>query len=178
MKNKNNIRSGAGSPAPFSEPFPVDRAREKKAAVTLEADAEQRAAIAAFLGLPAVSALKAEFEVAPLSRGRFDVRGTLRARVTQTCVVSLEAFESDVEEAIEAVFGPDASAPAAGAKAEVTVSFDPDKEPPDTIVDGMIDLGALALEFLTLALDPYPRDRKSTRLNSSHIPLSRMPSSA
>ena len=28
----------------------------------------------------------------------------------------------------------------------------------------------------TVALDP--RDRKSTRLNSSHIPLSRMPSSA
>ena len=26
--------------------------------------------------------------------------------------------------------------------------------------------------------DGYPTDRKSTRLNSSHIPLSRMPSSA
>jgi hypothetical protein len=32
---------------------------------------------------------------------------------------------------------------------------DPDE--PDEIVDGRIDLGALASEFLTLALDPYPR---------------------
>ena len=31
---------------------------------------------------------------------------------------------------------------------------------------------------LEIALDRNPLDRKSTRLNSSHIPLSRMPSSA
>ena len=28
---------------------------------------------------------------------------------------------------------------------------------PDPIVDGKIDLGALAAEFLALGLDPYPR---------------------
>ena len=32
--------------------------------------------------------------------------------------------------------------------------------------------------LLMLGANPYARDRKSTRLNSSHIPLSRMPSSA
>ena len=31
------------------------------------------------------------------------------------------------------------------------------EDPPDPIVDGRIDLGALAVEFLALALDPYPR---------------------
>ena len=30
-------------------------------------------------------------------------------------------------------------------------------DPPDPIVDGKIDLGALAAEFVALALDPYPR---------------------
>jgi hypothetical protein len=67
--------------------------------------------------------------------------------------VSLEDFESVVEEPVEAVFGPEE----AGGKTPVTVSLDPEQEPPDAIVDGKIDLGALALEFLTLALDPYPR---------------------
>ncbi len=36
--------------------------------------------------------------------------------------------------------------------------------------------GPLAL--IRSTIDPSNRDRKSTRLNSSHIPLSRMPSSA
>ena len=30
-------------------------------------------------------------------------------------------------------------------------------EPPDEIVNGQIDLGALTAEFLALGLDPYPR---------------------
>ena len=32
-----------------------------------------------------------------------------------------------------------------------------DDDEPDPIVDGKIDLGALAAEFLALGLDPYPR---------------------
>ena len=46
----------------------------------------------------------------------------------------------------------------------------------------LIDVGGLVLGLYgALALRSYfvdPKDRKSTRLNSSHIPLSRMPSSA
>ena len=34
---------------------------------------------------------------------------------------------------------------------------DEQADPPDPIVDGRIDLGAIALEFLTLSLDLYPR---------------------
>ena len=37
---------------------------------------------------------------------------------------------------------------------------------------------ALLLQKAMKAKDPRAADRKSTRLNSSHIPLSRMPSSA
>ena len=32
-----------------------------------------------------------------------------------------------------------------------------EEEPPEPIVDGTIDLGGVTLEFLALALDPYPR---------------------
>ena len=32
-----------------------------------------------------------------------------------------------------------------------------DVDAPDPIVDGKIDLGALAAEFMVLGLDPYPR---------------------
>ncbi len=37
-----------------------------------------------------------------------------------------------------------------------TVAFG-GEDPPDPIIDGKIDLGALAAEFFALGLDPYPR---------------------
>ena len=37
------------------------------------------------------------------------------------------------------------------------IDFDPEHEPPETIIDGVIDIGELAAQFLALALDPYPR---------------------
>ena len=41
----------------------------------------------------------------------------------------------------------------------------------------LLILGGMALWFNGVSIGPWS-DRKSTRLNSSHIPLSRMPSSA
>ena len=32
-----------------------------------------------------------------------------------------------------------------------------DDEPPEPLVDGTLDLGGLAVEFLILGIDPYPR---------------------
>ena len=62
--------------------------------------------------------------------------------------------EVDVDEPVEARFLPrDAKRPAPESVGDPVL--DPDE--PDEIVDGGIDLGALAAEFLTLALDPYPR---------------------
>ena len=43
---------------------------------------------------------------------------------------------------------------------------------------GVSDLVAQDVHSMGLIHDLYIQDRKSTRLNSSHIPLSRMPSSA
>ena len=73
-----------------------------------------------------------------------------------------EPFPARVEEPIDIAFAPPARPVVARRgqelkepKAlEVELS---DQDPPDEIVDGKIDLGALAAEFLALGLDPYPR---------------------
>ena len=33
----------------------------------------------------------------------------------------------------------------------------PDEEPPEPLIGGKLDLGAIATEFLILGIDPYPR---------------------
>ena len=137
----------------FSRPVRVETLPRDGLEETIEANAEERAALARLNGLPDVARLSAKLRIAKWKRG-VQVEGTLSARVTQTCVVSLEPFEVDVEEPVEARFLPrDAKKPAPESDADGF--FDPDA--PDELIDGKIDLGALAAEFLTLALDPYPR---------------------
>lgn len=141
---------GRSDAPPFSWPVIVTDVPPKGMDVTIEADDRERAALAADFGLPAIGALKAEFHLAHTSIG-LRVTGTVRARVTQTCSVTLEPFEADVREqvAVDYANGPQHTiADHEGFAAD---------DPPDEIIGGKIDVGALAAEFLALGLDPYPR---------------------
>ena len=137
----------------FSRPVRVETLPRDGLIGTIEATPEERAALARLNGLPDIARLTARFRIAKWKRG-VRVEGEVSARVTQTCVATLEPFEVEVEEPVEARFLPrDAKKPAP--EPVLDESADPDE--PDELVDGRIDLGALASEFLTLALDPYPR---------------------
>jgi hypothetical protein len=148
---------------PFSYLLEVDRVPEEGLDLAISASSVERQALADFDKIPAIERLDAEFHIARRADGSFNVSGEVRARVTQTCVVSLEPFESEIIEAIDVDFAPSAEAeqarPTAARRAETDLeSVDLDKDdPPDPIIEGKIDLGALASEFFALGLDPYPR---------------------
>jgi len=106
--------------------------------------------------VPAIASLAADLRVAPFGRDGLSVSGEIAARLTQTCVATLEDFESSVVAPVDIRFSPDGVDP----NAEIDLSELVDVEgedPPDLLVDGRIDLGAIIAEFLVLALDPYPR---------------------
>jgi hypothetical protein len=108
------------------------------------------AALADAYGLVAVQTFEAGFHVRKQGQKRYAVRGVLHALVTQTCVVSLEPFETLVDAMIDVEFAP------SGDKPDGAARFAGPQDPPDPMVNGQIDLGALAAEFLALNLDPYP----------------------
>ena len=78
----------------------------------LEADAAARKALAAVGGLREVVSLRASFDVTPKRDGRFQVIGRVSARIGQTCVVTLDPIESDIDEAIDLIFAPPEQIPA------------------------------------------------------------------
>ena len=123
--------------------------------VKLSADAATRAAIAAHAGLRSLDRLEAAFEVTRRGRDGLRVTGEVNADVGQACVVTLEPVYNKVSERLEIDFLP-ASATAHVRTLADTVE-DGGEEPPELLKDGSVDLGALAVEFLMLGLDPYPR---------------------
>jgi uncharacterized metal-binding protein YceD (DUF177 family) len=124
----------------------------------LEADEGARARIAKALGLDALLSLKAELRTSPWLDGVL-IDGRWRARVRQTCGVTLEPFDSDLEGGIHVRAVPQGSA-ALGGTDEVGGELDLDPEsddPPDVLPDDRIELGAYVVEDLSLAIDPFPR---------------------
>ena len=91
-------------------------------------------------------------------RDGLHVVGRVSATVGQTCVVTLEPIENEVEEAVDLVFAPAAAVETARRGAPVSgrsrVAAD---DAPEPLVGGVVDLGVIATEFLTLGIDPYPR---------------------
>jgi uncharacterized metal-binding protein YceD (DUF177 family) len=73
--------------------------------------------------------------------------------VTQTCVVTLEEFDNQIEEPISLRFAP-AEEITDNPDGPVDIEGD---DPPDPLINGGIDLADVVGEFLALAVDPYPR---------------------
>jgi uncharacterized metal-binding protein YceD (DUF177 family) len=122
----------------------------------IEAGDAERQAIATMAGLRELSRLTASLDLSHAGGGQVRVVGHVRATVGQTCVVTLEPLTSEVQEDIDVMFSPDAPVAAEASQAHDDDDT-PVADPPEPIVGGEIDLGALAAEFLILGLDPYPR---------------------
>ena len=147
---------------PFVRPVRVESVPEGGVEHAIEASEAERRALAKLNGLPAIGRLAARFALSRAGRGIIRVRGDVKAEVTQTCVISLESFDVVLQEPVDVRFAPVAAgspsrrAPSI-ASAEAGAFAIRDEDEPDPIVDGKIDLGALAAEFMVLGLDPYPR---------------------
>jgi hypothetical protein len=150
---------------PFSRTVVVDSVGEGGLHVNFVATAAECAETARLDDLVALRDFTVEAQLIRRGREGLNAKGRVRAVVTQTCVVTLEPFESQVDEPFEIAFAPEAEARAAYERALAELEAAPDKarllaeqpDPPDPIIDGRIDLGLLACEFLALGLDPHPR---------------------
>ncbi|AOO81919.1 YceD family protein [Bosea vaviloviae] len=148
---------------PLSQPIRVEGIKLRPGDVTVSAPADALPRIAAALDLASLEALEARYT---LSRNgeKVKLEGTIQAKAHQICVVTLESFPVAITVPVKLDFAPEEEARAAARRGD---AGDEDKidievrlneaDPPEPILDGVIDLGAVTLEFLALALDPYPR---------------------
>jgi hypothetical protein len=142
------------APAPWSVPVAVDDVAESGEHIELVADAQTRAAVARVAGLRELPRLQATFDVTRYGAGGLRIEGRVSATVGQSCVVTLEPLANEVGEEVHLLFVPQTATIHEAGEAAVANSSDDDAEP---LSGGLIDVGALATEFLILGLDPYPR---------------------
>jgi len=149
----------ADTPSPVSFKANVGRLPHKGLPVVIDANAEQRAALAAEHALLSVENYRAELLVAPWKRNGVKVSGRVEADITQACIVTLEPIAAHIDEEVEALFLPEQSKLGRqGFEVGGEILLDAEgPDSPETFSGDTIDVGALAEQFFGLAIDPYPR---------------------
>jgi uncharacterized metal-binding protein YceD (DUF177 family) len=129
---------------------------DKTRVETIAASEEECAALAKRFDLQALSGLKARLTVLRVSEGNIvRIEGDIEAEVVQTCVVSLQGVPSEIKAHFDTYFTEDGKE---GFEEEQLLDIAIDDEVPDMVVNGgMLDLGELTAQYLSLELDPYPR---------------------
>lgn len=123
--------------------------------VVIEADAGERAALAARFGLPGVDSLHAE--VALEQRGSaIRATGTLRAAIRQACAISGEDFPANIEESLDLRFVEQGAInPALEEDGDIEIELEADDCDEIEYAGGSFDLGEAVAQTLGLAIDPY-----------------------
>jgi hypothetical protein len=147
-----------GKADPWSVPVTVAQIPDTGLHCDIEADPAVRDAMAAVAGLRGILSASASLDVAPKGGGRVHVAGRVRARIGQTCVVTLDPIENDIDEPVDLIFAPPDQIPELADLVDEVADSDAEiPDPPEPIVNGVIDLGRLATDAVFLAIDPYPR---------------------
>jgi len=155
MSRSNRVTN---KPDPWSVPLAVVQIPEHGLHREIEADPAAREAMAEVAGLREILSARAALDVTPKSGGRVHVGGHVRARIGQICVVTLDPIENEIDEAIDLVFAPPEQIPQLADLVDETLEIGAEiPDPPEPIVNGVIDLGRLATDALFLGIDPYPR---------------------
>ena len=127
--------------------------------VKLEPDKRERKRLA-----DEASVLSVEWFVAELVFKRWQVNvvsitGTVRANLTQECVVTLEPLQTTVHEEVDRTFVPEGSKllrPKLNNEGELIVDYD-GRDEPEPFVGENLDAWEIAIEHFLIGIDPYPR---------------------
>lgn len=145
--------------------FDVGELEGGRHSLSISPDAEARKRLAQRLGLVSLDDLKVDIVISRKSGEiAYHVKGHMDAGVTQSCVVTLEPVRSRIKEDFDAWFA-DSEAAVSIARlrherqsrtghGEVPVLSE--REDPEPLVNGKIDLGELVTQYLSLSINPYP----------------------
>jgi len=139
----------------FPRPVEIERILQEDIQERITASSDEKLALARFLEVERLDLLEADLTLVPWRQKGVKLTGRLRAVAEQTCVVTLEPITCRYEEEFSRTFLP-AERLAKQPRLEDIVDAEGD-DPPDPITGGVIDVGAVVLEELALAIDPYPR---------------------
>ncbi|MEE9374963.1 MAG: DUF177 domain-containing protein [Rhizobiaceae bacterium] len=145
--------------APFTMPINVRTLPKKGKHLNYSAPEPVLITIAKAYDLISVEDFKADCLITPWKRDGVELRGTVRANITQPCAITAAPLQAIVKEKVEMFFVPDGSKlakPRLNEEGEWVFDID-GTEIPDTYLGDSIDMAAVWLEFFSMGIDFFAR---------------------
>jgi hypothetical protein len=153
-------------PPEWSAPFDVGTLGAKAVTRTLTAPADAAAALSERFEVLGLRDIQAQITLERVQGGHvIKVTGHVTAQVDQECGITLALMTTHAHGNIEAYFAESSTivsfakgrAEAELRAGETEIPMTDEVDAPEPIVNGIINLGEVAAQFLSLAIDPYPR---------------------
>lgn len=151
--------------------------------VDISPDSAQMPLIAQRLGISSLNSLQASLFLSKSKGGvMVHVTGTLSAEIVQTCVVTLDPLRNRIEEQFEAWFADqehvvlfEKAKRAALTKHEMMdLPILEEQEDPEPLEDGKINVAELVVQYLCLAINPYPHTETHTAEETEKEPVAKI----
>lgn len=120
---------------------------------TLEANEQDRRALAVALDILACERLVVDYRVRPIGGTHFKASGRITADLVQACVATLEPVPETINESFSVAFWPADEIGGELPEGEIHL----DEEVPEPIEHGEIALGRFVYELIAVTMDPFPR---------------------
>ena len=165
--------------AEWSYSVDVEKLSSEPKRYQFEADERQRIDLARRLSIVSVEKAECIVTLQKVSSGIFHAIGTVQADVTQSCVVSLAPVPAHIEDEFEGWYSDKGANAVSFAKAradrdvkkgQTEIEVLEESADPEPIIGGKIDIGELATQYLSLALDPYPQAEGVDRVYAAPAP--------
>jgi len=147
-------------------PFHVESLSSSGKTLHMKAEDKFLKPIAERLQVLKVKSLEVECKLSTQNGGHIlNIQGRFKAEIVQECVVTLKPIESIIEDDFEAWYADHEKAVSFNrAKHQIEslecgdeIQILEEKEDPEALIDGQVDLGEVAIQFLSLTINPYPR---------------------
>ncbi|MBL4907618.1 MAG: DUF177 domain-containing protein [Sneathiella sp.] len=146
----------------------VERLGREPIVFSIVASDEERANLVTRLAIVDMPTLTASGSLNRMAdKSLIELTGTLEAEVTQSCVISLEPVAQKIEEKFTVCYTFD-KVEANAEDADYVVSLD-EKDLPELILEGRIDVVQAIVEQIALAMDPYPRAQDTENTKNASV---------
>jgi|JI10StandDraft_1071094.scaffolds.fasta_scaffold08194_9 hypothetical protein len=127
----------------------------------------ERKALAKRLDIHQINSLSADLTLYREKGNVIHVNGLMKAHVVQSCSISADPVQTQIEETFEGWYADQdrivmlakARHEKLGRLADSELPIMDESEDPEPLVNGMIDVGELVVQSLSLSLDSFPRRR-------------------
>ena len=123
----------------------------------IEAAPQEREQLARLFSIESLESFTFDYKLQPVGTDRAHLSGEIRAELAQLCILTLEPVREKVEEAVSLACWPENQIAREDAADPQPDAQGLPSDPPAPIVNGRVNVGALAGEILASAINPYPR---------------------